>query len=258
MDEQACRLHAHRDLGELVRDGLELGQRPAERLAARGVRDGGVERGLRHADRERADARTEEIERLHRDAEALVDLAEHLFLPDGHVRRSSSRPDRMRGEERERLAREALRSRAGRRTPSPHARRRPPSSARRRCRRRLRARSRSRSSFPSGESRRRRGSARSASAAASEPASGSLSANAATASPAASLGTHASRTSGLRRAAGSGSRRGPGVRAPSRPRCTRGRALRGAGRARPPSPHPRSAARVRAALARPGRARAAG
>ena len=60
-----------------MRDGLELGERPAEALLG-GVRDGGVERRLRHPDAEGPDARPEEIERFHRDLEATVDLAEHL------------------------------------------------------------------------------------------------------------------------------------------------------------------------------------
>ena len=113
VDEQARRLHLRGDLGELVSDRLELLERPAERLATRRVRNRGVERGLRHADREGADAGPEEVERLHGDAKARVHLAEDLRLPD---------EDAVELEPADRVRREAAavhprrpRSRAGRR-----------------------------------------------------------------------------------------------------------------------------------------------
>jgi hypothetical protein len=49
------------------------------------VRDGRVECRLRHADSERADARTEQVERAHGDLEALVDLAEGVVGGNGHA-----------------------------------------------------------------------------------------------------------------------------------------------------------------------------
>ena len=99
------------------------------------------------------------------------------------------------------------------------ARRRLPSFARRPCRRRPRSvrdprlRARQRNPSPSRSARR-------ASAAASEPASGSLSANAATL-PAGGQPRDPG-VANLRLArGGSGSRRGPGARVPSRPPCSR-------------------------------------
>ena len=63
-------------------DGLLVDQPSAEQLALGRPGQAGVERGLRHADRERADAGPEQVERAHRDAEALVDLAEHVVARD--------------------------------------------------------------------------------------------------------------------------------------------------------------------------------
>ena len=99
-----------------MRDGLEVRQRPAEGLALPRVGDGGVERRLRHADREGADARPEEVERVHRHGEAAVELAEHLVGLDADAVELEA-ADRVRGEQVEVLARRGPRSRAGRRTP---------------------------------------------------------------------------------------------------------------------------------------------
>ena len=95
VDEQARGLHGGGDVGELVRDGLELAQRAAERLARGDVGDGRVERRLRHAHRERADAGAKEVERPHGDREALVDLAEDVVARHGHAVEDQP-PDRMR------------------------------------------------------------------------------------------------------------------------------------------------------------------
>src|ERR1041385_3779536 len=77
-DEQARGLDLRRHLRELVRDGLEVRKRLAERLALPSVRDRGIERRLRHSDREGTDARPKEVERVHRHGEPTADLAEHL------------------------------------------------------------------------------------------------------------------------------------------------------------------------------------
>ena len=68
-----------------------VAQRPAERLALAGVRDGGVERGLRHADRERADARPEEVERAMATPKPSSTLAEHRS-PSTRTPSKSRRP----------------------------------------------------------------------------------------------------------------------------------------------------------------------
>ena len=96
-----------RHLGELVRDGLELGERPAERFPRGGVRDGGVERRLRHPDAEGSDTRPEEIERFHRDLEATVDLAEHLHGLDADAVEVEP-PDRVRRDQLDCLARKPV------------------------------------------------------------------------------------------------------------------------------------------------------
>ena len=106
-DQQAGGLHARRHLRELVRDRLEPRQRPAERMPLLDVRDGGIEGRLRHADGESADARPEEIERVHRHAEAVVDVAEHLLGCDRNAVEVEA-ADRMRREQLEGLAGEPL------------------------------------------------------------------------------------------------------------------------------------------------------
>src|SRR2546428_4771816 len=63
-----------------MRHGLELLDRPAERLPAGGMHDGGIEGGLRHPNDGGADAWPKEIEGPHRELEAAVDLAEDLLL----------------------------------------------------------------------------------------------------------------------------------------------------------------------------------
>jgi hypothetical protein len=55
-----------------MRDSLLLRQRSAERLSRRGVVHRRVQRGLRHADRERADARPEQVQSPHGDGETAV------------------------------------------------------------------------------------------------------------------------------------------------------------------------------------------
>ena len=69
--------------------------------------DSGVERGLRHPDREGADARPEEVERVHRDREPAVEVAEHLVGLDADAVEVEA-ADRVRGEQVEALAGEAL------------------------------------------------------------------------------------------------------------------------------------------------------
>src|SRR3979411_2398449 len=80
VDERACGLEPGRHFGQLMRDGLEFLDRPAEGLPARRMLDGGIERGLRHTDNGSTDAWTEQIERSHRQLEPAIDLAQHLLL----------------------------------------------------------------------------------------------------------------------------------------------------------------------------------
>ena len=52
---------------------------PPNVCAAQRVVDRQLDRGARHPDRERADAGAEQVERAHRDAEAVAGLAEQLL-----------------------------------------------------------------------------------------------------------------------------------------------------------------------------------
>ena len=89
-------------------DGLVLRQRLSERLTLQHVIRGGIQRRTGHADCECSDAGPKEIECLHRDAEAAVDLAEHERA--GHERVPEDQPpDRMGGHELQRIAGEARR-----------------------------------------------------------------------------------------------------------------------------------------------------
>ena len=76
------RLDSRRHLGERVRDRLELTQRLTEGTPLRRMGDRRLQRCLRHADRAGADARPKDVQRPHRDPEAVVDLTEHR--PVGH------------------------------------------------------------------------------------------------------------------------------------------------------------------------------
>jgi len=79
VDEQARGFGPGGHFGEGVRDRLLFDQRAAERDALPGVFDGGVQSGLSHADRERADAGPEQIQGSHGDSETAVLFAEKLF-----------------------------------------------------------------------------------------------------------------------------------------------------------------------------------
>src|SRR4029079_9068649 len=59
---------------------------------------GRIERGLGHPDGERADARPEEVERVHGHREAAVDVPEYLPSVDAHAVEVEA-ADRMRGEQ---------------------------------------------------------------------------------------------------------------------------------------------------------------
>ena len=106
-DEQPRGLNLRRDLGELVADRLEARERLAERLALRRVADGRVQRGLSHPDAEGSDARSKQVEGVHRDREAAADLSEHLLGP-GRDAVEVEAADGVRCDELEVLAREAL------------------------------------------------------------------------------------------------------------------------------------------------------
>jgi hypothetical protein len=71
------------------------------------VRDRGVERGLRHPDGEGADAGPKEVERVHRDREPAVEIAEHLVRLDADAVEVEA-ADRVRREQVEALARKTL------------------------------------------------------------------------------------------------------------------------------------------------------
>lgn len=103
--QQPGRLGAGRHLGDLVGDGLEVLERAAERRAACGVLDRGVEGRLRHADGEGADAGTEQVEGVHGNAEAAVGLAEHVVPGDPYAVEGQG-PDRVRREHLQRLSAE--------------------------------------------------------------------------------------------------------------------------------------------------------
>lgn len=106
VDHEAGGVGAQGHLGDVVGDGLEAGEGAAERLAAGGVREGRVEGGLRHADRERAHAGPEEVEGAHGDPEPAVGLAEDVGVGDGDAVEAEG-ADRVRGEHVERGAGEA-------------------------------------------------------------------------------------------------------------------------------------------------------
>ena len=172
-------LDLRRHLGELVRHRLEAGRRLSERLPLGRIGNGRVERRLGHTDAEGADARPEEVERVHRDREAAADLAEQL-LGTGADPVEVEAADRVRRDQLEVLAREAVGvARDGEGGDPLRARRR---CARRRSRRPLRG-FEIQSFVPVRPEPRRRPVRLELSAAASEPASGSLSAKAAATSP---------------------------------------------------------------------------
>lgn len=85
VDQKAGGLGAGGHLRHLVRDGLEVAQRAAERGAPGRVVQGRVEGGAGHPDGERPDAGPEEVEGAHRDAEAPVGLAEHIVGGDRYA-----------------------------------------------------------------------------------------------------------------------------------------------------------------------------
>ena len=80
--EQPAGLDPGRHLGQRVLRGLLVDQPATEQLPLGRPGQARVERGLGHADRERADARPEQVEGPHRDAEPLVDLAEDVVPGD--------------------------------------------------------------------------------------------------------------------------------------------------------------------------------
>jgi hypothetical protein len=84
VDEQARGLDARRHVGQAVRHGLEVLQRPAERVSCGRVVAGGGDRGLAHTDREGTHGWAEQVERAHRHAEAAVDAREGQQVRRGH------------------------------------------------------------------------------------------------------------------------------------------------------------------------------
>ena len=84
------------DLGRAVGDRglrqLQVAERRAEQLSRRGVLDHLVQRAAREAERRGADGRAEDVERRHRDLEALARRAEAV----GH--RHAARVELQRGE----------------------------------------------------------------------------------------------------------------------------------------------------------------
>ena len=105
--QQPGRLGAGRHLGEGVLDRLLPEQQVAVDLAGQRPVQRGVERRLGHADRERADARPEQVERAHRHREAVVDLSEHVVGGDPDAV-EDERADRVRGQQVEPLAAQTL------------------------------------------------------------------------------------------------------------------------------------------------------
>ena len=104
--EQAGRFGPGGHLRELVGDGLELAKGAAEGLPRASMRQGGVERGLGHADRERPHTRTEQVQGSHGDPEPPVDLAQHGGRRDEHAVELEP-PDRVRRHQLQRRARQA-------------------------------------------------------------------------------------------------------------------------------------------------------
>jgi hypothetical protein len=78
-------MNARGHVGELVRDALKVDEPADEPLALSDVRDRRDESGLRHPDRERADAGPEQVERAHRHLEARAHLAEHVVVWHEHA-----------------------------------------------------------------------------------------------------------------------------------------------------------------------------
>ncbi len=155
MHEQSGGVRLRGDVGQAVGDGLVVFERFAERLALACVRSRQVDRGERHPDCERADAGSKQVERSHRDLEALAGVAEHVVVGDVDAI-ELQRADRVGREQLLGLAAEVLGGRRGLRTRSglwSRALR----SSRTRCRCRRRARLRSTASRRSGGSRPRPG-----------------------------------------------------------------------------------------------------
>ena len=96
-DQQPPGLDPGRHLGQRVLGRLLVDQPAAEQLSLARPGDARVERGLGHADRERADARPEQVEGAHRHREPLVDLAEEVVAADLNAV-EDERAEGMRGE----------------------------------------------------------------------------------------------------------------------------------------------------------------
>ena len=106
MHQETRRLHARGHAGELMRHPLKARERMAERRALCGIPHGRIERSLRHANRERADAGAEQIERAHRHAEALIQVAHDVVTGDEDAV-EPKRSDGMVGDERRGLTRQS-------------------------------------------------------------------------------------------------------------------------------------------------------
>ena len=78
-------LDGHPDIGELVGDTLEVGDRRAERGAGGGVVDRDAQGRFRHPEGKGADAGAEQVEGLHRHPKSVIDLTEHLIAGDEHA-----------------------------------------------------------------------------------------------------------------------------------------------------------------------------
>ena len=84
VDEVLGGLDRNPDIGQLVGDTLEVGDRCAEGGPGGGVVDRDAKRRFGHPESEGAHAWAEQVECLHRHPESVIDLPEHLVIGHEH------------------------------------------------------------------------------------------------------------------------------------------------------------------------------